>query len=149
MVLERLLAVGATLVVGGIVAFQPPVNALLARQVSVVGAACLSTGIATLLLVILYVVLNGGLGGLAEARHVPWWHLTGGFMGAVLVTVSLVTVTRLGAGGVVAATVLGQLTVSLALDATGALGLERAAVTPTRLLGVVLLLAGTALVVRT
>ena len=67
-------------------------------------------------------------------------------MGAVLVSVSLVTVRTLGAGGVVAATVSGQLVVSAILDQFGFLGLDRVGLTPARLLGFALLLAGTALV---
>ena len=58
-------------------------------------------------------------------------------MGALLITVSLVTVRTLGAGGVVAATLCGQLVVSAALDRAGVLGLEATALTPERLLGFV------------
>ncbi len=59
----------------------------------------------------------------------PPLYLTGGLMGAVLVSVSLVTVRTLGAGGVVAATVSGQLVVSAVLDAFGFLGLDRVGLT--------------------
>ena len=77
---------------------------------------------------------------------VPPGYLTGGLMGAVLVSVSLVTVRTLGAGGVVAATVSGQLVVSAVLDQFGFLGLDRIGLTPGRLLGFAFLLGGTALV---
>ena len=83
----------------------------------------MSTAISALVLLALYLVLNGGLGGLSALRDVPWHQLTGGLMGAALVTVSLVTVRTLGAGGVVAATVAGQLIVSALLDRAGVLGL--------------------------
>ena len=49
-------------------------------------------------------------------------------------------------GGVVAATVSGQLVVSATLDRYGFLGLDRIGLTPARLAGFALLLAGTALV---
>ena len=78
--------------------------------------------------------------------HIPVIYLTGGLLGAILVTVSLVTVRTLGAGGVVAATVTGQLVVSALLDQFGVLGLERIGVTPLRLAGFAFLLAGTAMV---
>lgn len=145
---ERVLAVVATIVVGGLVALQPPVNSLLAKRLDVIGAACVSTFVSASFLLIVYLVLHGGFGGLAEAAHAPPWQLTGGLVGAALVSVSLVTVTRLGAGGVVAATVLGQLAVSTALDSAGVLGLERTPVTPARIAGFALLLCGTLLVVR-
>jgi bacterial/archaeal transporter family-2 protein len=78
--------------------------------------------------------------------HINWLYLTGGLMGAVLVSVSLVTVRTLGAGGVAAALVCGQLVVSAVLDRLGVLGLQRVDITPARIVGIALLLAGTALV---
>ncbi len=54
----------------------------------------------------------------------------------------------IGAGGVAAATVTGQLTASVALDRLGAFGLDEVPLSPERLLGVGLLLAGTFLIVR-
>jgi transporter family-2 protein len=49
---------------------------------------------------------------------------------------------------VAAATVTGQLITSVILDRIGFLGLEQEAITPSRVLGVILLLAGTYLIVR-
>ena len=57
-------------------------------------------------------------------------------------------VSQIGAGAVAAATVTGQLTTSVVLDRIGFLGLEQTPISGTRVLGVVLLLAGTYLVVR-
>jgi bacterial/archaeal transporter family-2 protein len=81
-------------------------------------------------------------------RDVPWWYLTGGFIGAVFVASSLVTVRELGAGGVVAATIAGQLTFSLVIDRFGLLGLEERPLSLPRLLGVAFLVLGVLLVVR-
>jgi bacterial/archaeal transporter family-2 protein len=78
--------------------------------------------------------------------RIPPLYMTGGLMGTLLISVSLVTVRTLGAGGVVAATLCGQLIVSALLDRFGVLGLERAGLTPARLVGFALLLCGTALV---
>jgi uncharacterized membrane protein YdcZ (DUF606 family) len=47
---ERLLAVLATLVVGGLVAFQPPINSQLARHSTILAAAFLSTLISAVVL---------------------------------------------------------------------------------------------------
>jgi len=142
---EKVAAVLATLVVGGLIAFQPPVNAQLAKETSVLGAAFVSTGISALIMAVLF--LGAGKGGeLRAVPSVPIEYLTGGILGAVLVSVSLVTVKTLGAGGVVAATVCSQLIVSAILDRAGVLGLEKIGLTPMRVAGFVLLLAGTALV---
>ena len=60
----------------------------------------------------------------------------------------LVTVRSLGAGGVVAATITGQLAMSVLADHYGWLGVQRDPVSALKLLGVVLLGLGTFLVVR-
>jgi transporter family-2 protein len=146
--MDRALAIVATIFVGGLIAFQPPVNSQLGRHVSVLGAAFVSTAIGALVLLVVYVVAKGGFGELAGLREVHWYELTGGLMGVVLVTVSLVTVRTLGAGGVVAATVAGQLIVSAVLDRAGVLGLDKVGLTAPRLLGMGLLIAGTLLITQ-
>jgi bacterial/archaeal transporter family-2 protein len=142
--MTRLLAVLATVGVGALIALQPPINSELGKRTSVVAAAFIATAIAALALGA--VVVLGEAGQVRKVPHIPPGYLTGGLMGAVLVTVSLVTVRTLGAGGVVAATVSGQLVVSAILDHFGFLGLDRIGLTPARLLGFALLLGGTALV---
>jgi transporter family-2 protein len=143
--MTRVLAVLATFAVGALVALQPPVNSQLGKRTSVLAAAFIGTGIAVLVLGVLVLAL-GQLGQVRRVPHIPVIYLTGGLMGAALISVSLVTVRTLGAGGVVAATVSGQLVVSTILDRFGVLGLDRVGLTPARLAGFALLLAGTALV---
>jgi bacterial/archaeal transporter family-2 protein len=143
--MERVLAVLATACVGGLIAFQPPVNSQLAKHTSVLGAAFVSTAISAVVMALLLAVA-GGYGELRGLANTPLGYMTGGLLGAVLVSVSLVTVRTLGAGGVVAATVSAQLIVSAVLDRLGILGLDKIGLTPLRLAGFALLLAGTALV---
>lgn len=143
--MERLVAVLATIAVGALIAFQPPVNSELGNRTSVLGAAFISTAISALIMGVLALAL-GEIGQVRRIPHIPVIYLTGGILGAALVAVSLVTVRTLGAGGVVAATVTGQLVVSAVLDRFGVLGLDKLALTPMRVSGFVLLLAGTALV---
>ena len=78
-----------------------------------------------------------------------WYYLIGGLLGAAYVTTVLLTVRTLGAGGVTAATVSGQLTASVVIDRVGLLGLDETPITLGRVIGVVLLIAGTVLVIRT
>src|SRR3954465_15813615 len=143
--MDRLVAVVGTIAVGALIALQPPVNSQLASRTSVLGAAFISTTISALVMAVLALSL-GDIGQVRRIPHIPPLYLTGGLMGAILVSVSLVTVRTLGAGGVVAATVSGQLVVSAVLDRFGFLGLDRVGLTPARLLGFALLLGGTALV---
>jgi transporter family-2 protein len=143
--MDRLVGVIATVGVGALIAFQPPINSELAKRTSVLGAAFISVLVSALVMAVI-ATASGELGQLKRVGHIPGVYLLGGVAGAALVTVTLVTVRKLGAGGVVAATVTGQLIVSAILDRYGVLGLERVGLTPIRVAGFALLLAGTALV---
>jgi bacterial/archaeal transporter family-2 protein len=144
---DKGLAVFVMAVVGGCIALQAPINAGLGKSTGSFAAATISFAVGTALLATI-VVLSGRAGGIGEAAHVEWYYLLGGALGAAYVFSALVLVDEIGAGGVAAATVTGQLTLSVVLDRLGVLGLEETPLTAERLLGVGLLLAGTYLVVR-
>jgi transporter family-2 protein len=131
---------------GMLVAMQPPINARLGKGVGTFAAATISFTVGTIALAVVAAFAgNTHLGGL---KDVPWWAFAGGFIGAVFVASSLVTVRTLGAGGVVAATIAGQLTFSIVIDKFGLFGLDAKPISATRIVGVVLLAAGVFLVVR-
>jgi transporter family-2 protein len=146
--MDRGLAVVLTALVGGLIALQAPINSTLGRAVGTWQAAAVSFGIGTILLVAIVVVGAGGFGDLGEVRHISWYYLLGGVLGAAYVTTVLVTVRTLGAGGVTAATIAGQLTMAVVVDQLGILGVERQPIDAHRVVGVILLAAGTFLVVR-
>ena len=68
---------------------------------------------------------GGGFGQIGEVGDLSWYYLIGGLLGAVYVTTVLISVRTLGAGGVTAATIAGQLTMSVVLDQLGILGLAQ------------------------
>ena len=146
--MDRGLAVLLTAIGGGLVALQAPINSTLGRSVGTFQAAFVSFTIGTLVLAMIAALAKGGLGQVAEARHLSWYYLTGGLLGAAYVTTILVTVRTLGAGGAVAATIAGQLTISVIIDHNGWLGVQRDPVDALKLVGVALLAVGTYLVVR-
>jgi transporter family-2 protein len=131
---------------GALVAMQPPINSKLGHAVGNFAAATISFLVGTLALLVVTVAVGGHHVG--DIRHVPWWYFVGGFIGAVFVASSLITVRTLGAGGVVAATIAGQLTFSLVIDKFGLLGLPEKDLGLTRMIGVLLLALGAFLVVR-
>ena len=133
--------------VGGLIAAQPAVNAGLGRATGSVAAAFVSFAVGTVLLAGI-VVAVGEVGGLGSTFDVRWYYLLGGVLGAAYVLTALIVVKTIGAGGVAAATITGQLTLSIVLDRLGVLGLDETPITWERMLGVALLLAGTYLVVR-
>jgi transporter family-2 protein len=144
---DRGVAVLLTAAAGGLIAAQAPINAGLGKATGSIAAALVSFSVGTVALAAV-VVLSGKAGGLSSTLDVSWYYLLGGFLGALYVCNALIAVSVIGAGGVAAATVFGQLTASVVIDRLGLFGLDQVALSPTRVLGVVLLLAGTVLVVR-
>lgn len=144
---KSVVAVAATVVAGGFIALQAPINSTLGRSIGSIPAAAVSFTIGTLVLVAITLLFAGGFGQIAEARNLSWYYLTGGVLGAIYVTTALIAVRELGAGGVTAATIAGQLGLSVIIDRAGVLGLAERELTPGRVLGVLLLAAGTFLVV--
>jgi transporter family-2 protein len=144
---DKGLAVLFMAIVGGAIALQAPINAGLGKATGSFAAALVSFMVGTAVLAAI-VVVSGKAGGVSEATNVEWYYLIGGILGAAYVFTALVTVDTIGAGGVAAATITGQLTASVLLDRLGVLGLEETPLTFERMLGVALLLAGTYLVVR-
>ena len=146
--MSRGLAVLLTAGVGGLVAIQAPINSQLGKKVGTYQGALVSFLVGTLLLTVIVLVAGGGIGKIAEARNVAWYYLLGGVLGAGYVSCVLVTVRTLGAGGVTAATIAGQLTMAVVVDQLGLLGIPKQPITAARLLGVALLAAGVFLIVR-
>jgi transporter family-2 protein len=145
---SREFAVLLTAATGGLIALQAPINGNLGRTIGTWQAAFLSFALGTLALAVVAALAKGGMGRIGDAGGVSWVYLTGGVLGAIYITSVIVTVGTLGAGGVVAATIAGQLAVSVVVDQFGLLGVERQPITVAKVAGVALLAAGTYLVVR-
>ena len=71
-----------------------------------------------------------------------WWNWIGGPLGALIVLAGAVLTQQLGAAKFIALVVAGQLICSLVLDHYGLLGLNEKTITPGRVLGAVLVVAG-------
>jgi bacterial/archaeal transporter family-2 protein len=142
--LAVLVGVGA----GCLVGMQAPINSRLGKTVGSVQAATFSFLVGTALLLLIASFVNGGLGRLGQVRDVPWWALVGGLLGAVYVTVALIAVRTLGASGLTAVVITGQLAISVVIDRFGLFGLARQHIDASRIVGLLLLVAGVVLVVR-
>ena len=140
--LAVLLGVGA----GCLVGMQAPINSRLGRSVGSVEAATFSFLVGTTALVLILLIARGGIGGLGQVGRAPWWALVGGLLGAVYVSVALVAVRTLGASGLTAVVIGGQLAISVAIDRFGLLGVARQSIGVQRILGLVLLAVGVVLV---
>jgi transporter family-2 protein len=143
------LAVLITVAAGGLVAAQAPANNVLSERVGTFGAVSVNFIVGTICVLFVTFAFAGGFGG-KEGVPTPAWYywVLGGVGGAAIVATTLVAVRELGAGGVTAAVIAGQLALSVVLDRMGVLGLDERAVTWEKVLGIALLIAGTVLIVR-
>ena len=132
---------------GGIaVAVQPSINGRLAQKIGAVETATISFAVGTMaLLVVALVAGRGSFRGLGEAHA---WELTGGFLGAFFVTLTIIIVPRIGTAATMAATIAAQLITGILLDHYGLFGFRTIPFDPKRALGAALLLTGAALLFR-
>jgi bacterial/archaeal transporter family-2 protein len=143
------LAVIATVAAGGLVAAQPVMNNALSKKIGTFGAVSMNFLVGTAVILFITFLFAGGFRDVEGVDTPPWYYwVFGGFAGVAIVLTSLITVRELGAGGVTAAVIGGQLTLSIVLDRLGALGLEERAITWDKVVGIALLAVGTVLIVR-
>lgn len=146
--MDRWVAVVAMVAAGGLVAMQAPINSVLGKSVGTFAAASVSFAVGLAVLVCITLLFTSGFGEVVNTADLRWYYLTGGLLGAAYVTTVLVSVRTLGAGGVTAATIAGQLTLAVVIDRFGWFGVDKQGLTPQRVLGIALLALGTFLVVR-
>ncbi|SEI52476.1 transporter family-2 protein [Dyadobacter sp. SG02] len=84
---------------------------------------------------------------LSRTREVPWWLLTAGAIGALLVFGIAWTMPQIGAGAAFVLMIAGQVITGMLMSHYGLLGSPVQPVTLTKLAGVALLLAGVAVFV--
>jgi len=147
--MDRTTAVLIAAGLGGLLAAQAPLNSELGRTVGGVQASVVAVAVAFVALAGFALVAGGGSGELRRTGEAPWHVvLGGGVIGAMYVGSIVFTVRALGAGGLTAATIAGQLAIALVIDHFGWLGVDRSPVNVSKLAGVALLAAGTYLVIR-
>lgn len=143
------LAAGLVVLAGIGLSVQVAMNARLREAVqSPVLSALISFAVGGFVLTLLAFSGIFGRGRLTHFGALPWWAWCGGLMGAFYVTMALVSLPRIGSAAVVACTVGGQMAAALVLDYFGWLGVPRAPLNATRVLGALLLFAGVLLLQR-
>lgn len=145
MILFLLLALAA----GVLLPVQAGLNAQLRSALgSPVAAALISFVVGTAGLASIALLLRTPLPlGRAWAVTTPWqWG--GGLIGAAYVLAAVVLAPRLGAATLIAAVVAGQMLSSLVLDQYGLVGFPVHSLTPIRLIGAALMIAGVILIQR-
>jgi transporter family-2 protein len=131
---------------GMAVALQPSINARLAQKVGILESACISFAVGTL--VLLLVVLISGRGTVKGIYGAAWWELTGGILGAIVVSLTILVVPRIGTAATMAAIIAAQLTTGLVLDHFGLFGFKVLSLDLKRFIGLAFLALGAGLMLR-
>ena len=84
--------------------------------------------------------------GKAFSRDYPWWMWTGGLCGAIIVFGNAWLVPQVGVGVFTMALLVGQLALSMLMEHYGWLGAPRKAISWPKIIGILLMLAGVALI---
>jgi transporter family-2 protein len=124
---------------GLMIGFQAPINSSLGRKIGGFEGAFVSFLIGTVVLFLVFTFF--GKGNMLNLATVSKWQLLGGALGAVFVTVIILSVPHIGVASAILATIMGQLLVGLIIDHFGFFGVPRIAFDWNRLVGVFLLLS--------
>ncbi|MDR3641635.1 MAG: DMT family transporter [Humidesulfovibrio sp.] len=135
------------LVAGALMPVQAGVNARLREFLGdPVVTSLVSFAVGTVVLLGYILVARIPWPTMAVAAEAPAWSWFGGALGAFFVAVSVILAYKLGATGLMAWIIAGQLIASVLLDHTGAIGFAVREVSWQRIAGVLLLLGGAVLV---
>ena len=147
--MSKELAVLATVAAGGLAAAQAPANNIISGKVGDLGAVAVNFVLGSVFILVIAYAFAGGI-HVDEGEPTPAWYywILGGVGGVFIVLAGLVAVRELGAGGVSAAIIAGQLGLSVVLDRLGVLGLDERGITWEKLFGIALLALGVFLIVR-
>ena len=131
---------------GMTVALQPSINARLAQRVGILESAFISFAVGTLAL--LLVVLMSGRGTIKGIYGAAWWELTGGILGALFVSLTILVVPRIGTAAAMSAIIAAQLATGLVLDHFGLFGFKVLPFDLKRLIGLAFLVLGAGLILE-
>lgn len=138
------------IVSGALIPVQAASNAALSRAIgsNVPFAALTLFAVATLATAAAVLLSGRGFPAAADLRAAPWWSFSGGFIvGFYVFTITFLS-PRIGVGTAIALIVTGQVLAALTIDHFGLLRSVTTALTPTRALGGLLIVAGAFLALR-
>lgn len=129
--------------IGGFMPFQAAINARLGQRLeSPITAALISFAIGFLVLALAHLFLTKGLPEFKKLLSVPWHLYLGGVFGALFVLSALFFIPKIGPLALVASFITGQIVTSTFMDHFGFLIHRRFPLTPLKVIGLLLLIAG-------
>ncbi len=127
---------------------QAAVMGKLGERVGIFEALAFSTIVALVIAFTTLLVVRQSVGGIGEAARQPVWLWTGGALSAFIVLAITVGPPRIGVTATVAMVIAGNLVMAALIDRFGLLGNEPIDLNWSRVLGLLLLVAGAALTLR-
>jgi transporter family-2 protein len=134
--------------VGAGITIQVGMNATVRMTIGSPILAAIVNFVVGLAALLLLAVASGARVVPGSVASVPAWAWFGGLLGATYVAATTVLGPKLGAASFLALTLAGQMFAALLVDHYGVIGFPQSPLTPTRLLGTALLVAGVLLIMR-
>jgi transporter family-2 protein len=143
------LAVALTLTAGLAGSVQAAVMGELGQRVGVAPALAFSVLVSVVCALAVLLVWERSVAGLRSAAEQPLWLWIGGLMSLFIVLAITVAAPRIGVTATIGLVIAGNLAMAAVIDRWGLLGQDQIAITWHRVVGLALLAAGSALVLRT
>ena len=129
-------------------AVQIAVQGRLGERVGTFEALATASLVGAVLALLVLVMTRGSLGGIGDALAAPKWMLLGGVMSALIILAITIAGPRIGIVATTSVLIAAQFTLATVIDRFGWFGVERIAVSWTRVLGLALLAVGAALTLK-
>jgi len=133
----------AALVAGAVVPFQAGANAALGRALGhPLWATIVSLIVSIICVLPVLLAMKVSLPTLTGLSVQPKWIWIGGVAGVLYITAAILLAPKLGAAGFMTAVIAGQLIASVLIDYFGIMGFVSKEITPSRIMGVLLVAVG-------
>ena len=133
-------------IIGGVaVGLQSPMASMITQKLGLFESVFIVHVGGALIALIPILILGGKL---AQWRSVPWYTLGAGIFGLVVIGAISYMIPRVGVAAAITTIVAGQLLVGTVLDHFGLLGAAERSLDASRILGLIVVLAGVWLTVR-
>jgi len=140
---------GIALIIGGLLAVQGSINSQLGSILkNPLQAAFISFFVGTVTLFVLNVLMRTELPTKSFIAEMPIYLFVGGIMGAIYVSSAIILIPKIGVATMLGASIGGQMIVASIIDHYGFFNIPVHAISPGRIVGILLLIAGVFLIQR-
>ena len=137
---------GIGVLAGSMITIQSVLNSALGKKIEILGSVLTATVVSLFILIISIFVFPGS----ANFKRIPgadeWYLYMGGILGIAILAAPIFLIPKIGATSTLTAIVVGQLLLALILDHYGLFDFPRIQISPTRIVGMLLLGVGAYLI---